>query len=583
MRRLTLAALAACTIACAIPAPAAAAETGYVPGELLVRFEPGAGAAQVDSALAPSGAEVDRRLGLVPGLRQVELPRGIGVEEAAAQLSGQPGVMYAEPNWRREAFAVPNDTRFGEQWSLLNTGQEVFHHAGTPGADIRATPAWDVAHGSPTVRIADVDTGISLTHPDLAANIWTNPGEIAGNGVDDDLNGKVDDVHGWDFISGDSDPSDTLDPDQGHGTHIAGIIGASGNNGLGIAGINWSTALIAVRSPLDLAGELEAFKYARDNGARVVNYSAGSGQYSASEAAAIDAEPNVTFVVASGNDGVNIDGEPSYPCSYPASNIICVTSTDQHDALSSFANFGPATVDLAAPGENILSTFPGGAAARELSEHFNDLPLTERWARGGRGKKWRLTRKLKRGFSVSDSPHGRYRNRSNSWIRSDSIDLSERTACSLEYYAKVRTQQGHDFLIVEVSRDGRRRWRRLRHHSGKASHDRFAALPRAFDGDNSVYIRFRLKSDGAVRRNGVFLDDISVGCETTNDTYAFLSGTSFSAPAVAGAAALVLSQHPSFDVAQLRSKLLASVDPLPSLAGRVATGGRLDLALAVSP
>ncbi|MGZ5313348.1 MAG: S8 family serine peptidase [Solirubrobacterales bacterium] len=583
MRRLIPVALAAASISGALPAAAHADETGYVPGELLVRFEPSVSGQHVRAVLDDAGAAVERNLTLVPGLRQVELPDGAPVPDVAARLERQPGVAYAEPNWRRERFTVPSDPLFGEQWSLLNTGQTVFQAKGTAGADIRATPAWSVQDGSATVRVGVVDTGITMTHPDLAGNIWTNPGEVAANGLDDDANGQIDDVHGYDFIAGDGDPSDSFDPDQGHGTHIAGIIGATGNNGIGIAGVNWDVALMAVRTPLDLAGEVAAFKYARDNGARVINYSAGSNQYSLTELDAIQAAPNVLFAVAAGNDHVNVDGEPSYPCSYPAENIVCVASTDQNDALSSFSDFGPSTVDLAAPGENIISTFPAGASSRELNDHFSDLPLAERGRMGGRGKKWRLTQKLKRGFSITDSPHGRYRNESNAWIRSNPIDLTEREGCGVEYYAKVRTEPHHDFLLVEASRNGRKHWRVMRRHSGATRHTRFAHLPKHFAGDASVYLRFRLKSDKSGRRNGAFVDDVAVTCETTADTYAFLTGTSFSAPDVAGAAALVLAQNPGFDAAELRAKLLASVDQLNSLSGRVATAGRLNVAKAVSP
>ena len=583
MRRLTLAALSAASLAVLLPSAASAQDLGYVPGQALVRFDPRLSAGEVRSTLDDQGATVERRLPLVPGLRQVDLPPGQDVPSAVADLERRPGVVYAEPDWRREAFATPNDPLFPQQWSLLNSGQEVFKRQGTPGADIHATPAWDVETGSPSVRVAVVDTGISLTHPDLVQNLWTNPGEIAGNGLDDDGNGYVDDVHGWDFTSNDSDPSDTIDPDEGHGTHIAGIIGAAANNGIGIAGINWATSLMAVRTPLDLVGEVAAFKYARDNGARVVNYSAGSAQYSPTERAAIEAAPNVLFVVAAGNDHQNTDADPVYPCSYPSLNIICVGATNQDDALSEFSNFGPATVDLAAPGENILSTFPGGAQARDFSDRFSEKPLSARWERGGKGRRWGLTQKLKRGLSITDSPKGRYRNHSNTWIRSRPIDLSTRRSCALEYYARLRTQKGHDFLIVEASHDPNKHWHPLRRSSGRSSRQRFVFLPKRMAGDDSVYLRFRLKSDARVRGNGVILDDINLSCETTGDTYTVLSGTSFSAPDVAGGAALALSKDPGLSIEDLRTKLLASTDPVPALAGRVATGGRLDLAKVVAP
>ena len=366
MGRLTTAALAAAVAAAAVPASASAADPGYVPGTVLVRFRPGLPGDQVRSLLAGSAASVERSLPLVPGLRQVALPAGTSVPEEIAALQGQPGVLYAEPDYKRKLFGVPNDPLFGQQWSLRNTGQQVFAGKGIAGADIRATSAWDSQIGSSAIKVAVVDTGIAMDHPDLAANI--------------------DRADGYDFTSHDADPTDSADPDQGHGTFISGIIGAVGNNGIGIAGINWNASLMAVRSPLDVAGEVAAFNYARDHGARVINYSAGSGQFSATELAAINAAPDVLFSVAAGNDHSNNDAQPTYPCAYPPANVICVASTGQHDTLSGFSNFGPATVDLAAPGENILSTYPAGAVSNDFVDRFGSDPLTAQWSRGGRGQ-----------------------------------------------------------------------------------------------------------------------------------------------------------------------------------------------------
>ena len=504
------------------------------------------------------------------------------MSEGISQFESRPDVLYAEPNWRRQMFSMPNDPLFGEQWSLRNTGQAVFGQHGLLGADERATGAWDLSTGSAGVKVAVVDTGISFTHPDLAGNIWTNPGEIPGNGIDDDGNGYMDDVHGWDFDAYDNNPSDTIDADQGHGTFISGIIGAVGNNGLGIAGVNWDVSLMPLRAPLTLAGEIAAFNYARDNGAKVVNYSAGSNQTSASEKAAIDGAPNVLFVAAAGNEHINVDADPIYPCAYPSANLICVASTDQRDRLSTFSNIGPTSVDLAAPGENILSTYPPGGVSSALRDSFGELPLRERWKTGGQGRRWRLTRRLKRGLSIADSPHGRYKNHTNSWIRSQPIDLSERKGCALEYFLKVRTQKGHDRLVVEVAY-ARGRYANLHHYSGRLRGSRFVFLPARFNGHSPVFIRFRLKTDGSVRGDGAYVDNVNLTCEASTNTYTYLDGTSFSAPQVSGAAALVWARHPLDSVAQVRDAILGSVDPLPGLSGKVATGGRLNVAGAVAP
>ncbi|MDX6615900.1 MAG: hypothetical protein QOD60_991 [Solirubrobacterales bacterium] len=554
----------------------------FVPGEALVRFKPSLPGAEVRSLLGADGASVEQALPAVSGLRLVDLPAGTSVSRGIDQLEQQPDVLYAEPNWRREMFSIPSDPLLREQWSLRNTGQAVFGQHGLPGADESATGAWDLATGSAGVKVAVVDTGISFTHPDLAGNIWTNPGEIPGNGIDDDLNGYVDDVHGWDFANHDDNPSDTIDPDQGHGTFISGIIGAEGNNGLGIAGVNWDVSLMPLRAPLTLAGEVAAFDYAKAEGARVVNYSAGSNQLSASEKAAIDGAPDVLFVAAAGNEHINVDADPIYPCAYPSPNLICVASTDQRDRLSTFSNIGPASVDLAAPGENILSTYPPGGESSSLRDSFGALPLRERWKTGGQGRRWRLTRRLKRGLSIADSPHGRYQNNTNSWIRSQPIDLSERKGCALEYFLKVRTQKGHDRLVVEASVDGKR-YTNLHHYSGRRRGNRFSFLPARFSGHNPVFLRFRLKTDGSVRGDGAYVDNVNLTCEASTNTYTYLDGTSFSAPQVSGAAALVWARHPLDSVAEVRDAILGGVTQLPALSGKVATGGRLNIAAALAP
>ena len=312
-----------------------------------------------------NGTQARSQLGDVAGLHRVGLSENISVEEALTVYRQDPRVAYAEPNYRiRIADTTPSDTRYGEMWPLDNVGQT----GGRVDADIDAPRAWDVTHGSGSTVVAVIDTGVDYTHPDLAANMWINPNEIPGDGLDNDNNGYVDDVQGYDFVNRDGDPMD----DQGHGTHVAGTIGADGDNGLGISGINWNVQIMALKI-LDASGwgeqsdAIEAIQYAIDNGANITNASWGGDPYSQAlyDVIASGRDVDHIFVAAAGNGnelgiGQNNDAVPYYPASYNLDNIVTVSATDDSDRLGGFSNYGYTTVDLAAPGVDILSTVPGG-------------------------------------------------------------------------------------------------------------------------------------------------------------------------------------------------------------------------------
>ena len=333
----------------------------FIPNHLLVRFASGiesARRAQILNTLG--GAQITREYQLVPGLCLVTLPAGQTVQQALLSYNATSGILYAEPNYLAHIDAtIPNDPLFPELWGMRNTGQT----GGTPGADIHATEAWDFTTGNRQVVVAVIDTGVDYTHPDLTNNIWTNLGEIPGNGVDDDGNGYVDDVHGYDFVNQDADPMD----DNDHGTHCAGTIGGEGNNNIGVAGVCWQVRIMAVKcfnadGAGSVANEIISIQYATLMGAQVMNASWGQTGYSQALKDAIDAAGagNIIFVAAAGNSGTDNDIIPHYPSSYTSSNIVAVMSTDHNDVRSDFSCFGLTSVDLAAPGSDILSCQPGG-------------------------------------------------------------------------------------------------------------------------------------------------------------------------------------------------------------------------------
>lgn len=341
----------------------------YRQGEVLVKFRAEAGAAGAAQHTA-LGAAVKRRLG-AGRIDVVRLPEGMDVERAVRLYRTNPLVERAEPNYIVHLAALPNDPRFvSEQWALYNTGQTVRGNTGTTGADIHATAAWDLHTGDGSVVVAILDTGVDYGHPDLAPNIWVNADDPQ-DGQDNDRNGFTDDVRGWNFVAGNNDP---LDDDTlfSHGTHVAGVIGAACNNGVGVCGINWAVRIMPLKVlGGDVVGELAdiiaAVDYAIANGARVVNASYTYPQGcltlplgpSTLEREAIERarDAGIVFVAAAGNFGCDNDVYPFYPANHRVANVVSVAATDARDRLAVFSNAGDGSVYLGAPGVDILSTF----------------------------------------------------------------------------------------------------------------------------------------------------------------------------------------------------------------------------------
>ncbi len=360
-----------------------AQDLNYKPRELIVRFAPKDTGEQLTKnekqtlLTSLNAGTFKHSIMLVPGVSLVKLPEGVTVETAISKLKTAGGILYVEPNYKiRLASTFPNDTRFDELWGMHNTGQT----GGTADADIDAPEAWDTITDS-NVIVAVIDTGVDYTHPDLADNIWINQTEYNGTaGVDDDGNGYIDDIYGYDFCTYDDDANDP-DPydDNGHGTHCAGTIGAVGNNGIGVAGVCWNVKLMCLKF-IAASGygwsydAIHAIDYAVSMNAKVLSnswrYYEGNPLFTDVQALkdAVEAAGanGVLFVAAAGNEDSNNDSYPAYPASYDCDNIISVMATDHNDQRSIWSlyygkasNYGLTTVDLAAPGSDILSCVPG--------------------------------------------------------------------------------------------------------------------------------------------------------------------------------------------------------------------------------
>ncbi len=377
LRRLTLATLLLGMLVgpsggVARPTSQAAARPDAVPGELIAGFERSVLGVEQTAAVRRAGGSPERRL---PQIDAVVVRTAPATQERVAKaLLDDPRVRYVEPNYVLTAAATPNDPSFSQLWGLHNTGQT----GGTPDADIDAPEAWDVSTGSSSIVVGVTDSGVDFGHPDLAGRQWVNPGENCGSsdptiacadradGVDDDSNGYTDDWRGWDFVNNDNNPHD----DNSHGTHVAGTIGAVGNNGVGVVGVNWDVRIAALKF-LNASGNgttaaaIAATIYSADEGIQISNNSWGGGGFSQALLDAIEygATRGMLFVAAAGNLSSNNDASPYYPATYGADVITAVAATDHNDLRSSFSNYGASTVDLAAPGTSILSTVPGGGYA----------------------------------------------------------------------------------------------------------------------------------------------------------------------------------------------------------------------------
>jgi subtilisin family serine protease len=564
--------------------------TEFVPGEVLIKFKERTTQAEMKALHSNLRAQEIKRIERI-GVRRIKLPSDISVKEAVAHYKMDPNVKYAEPNYIIHFAAMPTDSAFGELWGLHNTGQQVNGVTGTNDADIDAPEAWDITTGSDNVIIAVLDSGVAYPHPEINPNIWLNNVELNGTGgVDDDNNGYVDDIYGWDFLANDNNPEDV----NSHGTHVSGTIAARGNNGAAITGVNWNAKIMALRvgGVVGAVGDAtDAIIYAVDNGAKIINASWGGPNYSQIlyDAISYANDHGVLFVAAAGNGGIdgigdNDDQTPFYPSSYNLSNIIAVAATDQNDNLISSSNYGVASVDVAAPGENVYSTIPeftSGSPVVLYTENFGP-PNPSGWLSGGTNNTWGFGSGTGvTGDCLEDSPGDNYLNNTESLAglgtRFSSVKDNIYTL-SLKINAELETN--YDYLLLAWSVDGIN-WFPVRIRTGYTGgfiDDSFDLTVMA-DLLSDFYFGLGLYSDAAVTQDGVYIDNLVLYREPiiiSSYDYDYKSGTSMASPHVAGVAGLVKAQNPNYTHIQIRDAIFNTVDNLSSLSGQVSTGGRVN-------
>jgi thermitase len=533
----------------------------YVNDAVLVRFK---SEARKDGMVVPDiaaaahasvGATEIRALSGVPGLQLVKLPKGVTVPAAVAQYKQNPNVLYAEPDYLRHIDVVPNDPYFSSLWGLYNTGQTVRGEGGVPGVDIGAPTAWNKTTGSNDVVIAVLDTGVDYREPDLAPNI----------------------VNGWDFIANSSDPMDR----SGHGTHVAGIIAAVGNNSIGVTGVMWKAKIMPLRvigprgAPDDVV--IAAIDYANSHGAHIINMSFGGPEFSQSVKDAIDASPALC-VCAAGNSGENNDQTPLYPASFMSDNIISVAATDQSGALASFSDYGLKSVQVAAPGTNILSTFPPWVQL--FSDPFNNFTAWDTQA------PWHITNDQYVSpptSAMASSSGGSIVNASI--MLKNPLDLTSKCGTTLFFNAKLDTVENHGLFYIEASRDGVH-WDTVDYGSGNSSG--WIGLEYSltnYDNSPNFNIRFRLTTDGNTTSSSVYVDNIyfvAFDPLSAKQNYVFLNGTSMAAPYVSGLAGLVKAADLSYTNLQIKDAILKNVDVERGLRGKISTGGRINASKTLS-
>ena len=551
----------------------------YVPDEVLVKFKPATSAQTRLATVAAQGHSVFANLNQ-PGWAQVKIGTGQTVEAALAVYQNDPNVSYVQPNYIYHATAVPNDPQYGLLWAFKNNGQTINTGtyqptSGTPGDDMNIEKAWDHITDCSSVVVAVVDSGVNYTQEDLVGNMWSS---------------ATNTLYGYNYVDNNNDPMDL----HGHGTHVAGIIGAAGNNATGTTGICWKASIMAVRV-LDATGSgttaniIQGINFAVANGAKVINMSLGGGAFDTAFSSAItNAQINdVVVVAAAGNDGSDNDSvtTPTYPCNFSQPNLVCVAALDQNYALANFSNWGSTSVDVGAPGTNILSTWAGSSTT--ISDYFNTSGALN-WTTSGGG--WAYNQLSLSGNPVdvlvnpNTFPNGLYSNNADNRVYK-TFNLSGKNAAVLSFYAQVDVLAG-DLLNINYKSNGGDPF-----SSGVTLDSGYGSTggvigPASYDLSPCIgatcSVGFQLLTNANGTDFGVGILFFSIEMLALNTAgYNTINGTSMATPEVTGLATMLRAYNPQYTYADTVNAVKKG-RAAASLAGKTTTGNAIDVMSSLS-
>lgn len=551
-------------------------KASFVEGEILVRFKTNMSIQAQQAKIQSFGGNSVTAVGKKIPFSKVKLNQGDDVIATAMALQSDPNIEFAQPNYIYHTSALPNDTSLNQLWGLKNTGQTISNpgyatnNPGTSGFDIDAESAWDQITDCSSTVVAVLDEGINYTHTDLVANMWDGGGTYPN--------------HGYDFIDSDNDPMPTGGGED-HGTHVAGTIGASGNNASGVTGVCWKANIMSVRvcgpAGCPTSSIILGLEFAADNGAKVINMSlGGEGAINTlySDAITYARTNDVVVVVAAGNggadnvsddnDGLGDDGDAStftYPCNFTQDNLLCVAALDQSYSLSTFSNYGATSVDVGAPGTNVLSSLAGEIITDDFTSGWT---LSGGWAAS-----------VCSSSNILSNPadwctSGTYANSANDKAYKN-FNLSNALAAELYYVTSINTESGFDYFYNSMLSSGGDPFggggTELLSFTGIGSG--FVTKDISSCNTSACSLGFHLTSDATTTSTGVQIYNFKIKTLQTNSSYYDLkNGTSMASPHVAGIATMIRAFNPNFTYAQTVAAIKNGGEIAGSLNGKTTTG-----------